>query len=47
VARFALDPGTYRIEVRYSDGTRRAREVVVASSSVKGVLDEQTPLMQE
>jgi hypothetical protein len=46
VARFALDPGTYRIEVRYSDGTRRAREVTVASTSVKGVLDDKTPLME-
>ncbi len=46
VARFALDPGNYRIEVRYSDGTRRAREVTVASTSVKGILDDKTPLME-
>jgi hypothetical protein len=45
-ARFALAPGTYRVEVTFSNGDRRAREVVVAAGTpVRGVLDEQTPRM--
>jgi hypothetical protein len=42
-ARFALQPGTYRVEVLFSTGERRAKELVVASSHLRGVLDEQTP----
>jgi hypothetical protein len=42
-ARFALAPGTYRIEVRFSNGDRRAKELVVAGTQVRAVLDEQTP----
>jgi hypothetical protein len=42
-ARFALAPGTYRVEVRYSNGERRARDVVVATTPVRGVLDEKVP----
>jgi hypothetical protein len=42
-ARFALAPGTYRVEVVYSNGDRRAKELVVAGTHVKGVLDDQTP----
>lgn len=42
-ARFALSPGTYRVEVRYSTGLVRAKEIIVASSHLKGVIDEQTP----
>ncbi len=47
LARFALAPGDYRIEVRYSDGSRRARQVTVATTPVRGVLDEKTPGVQE
>jgi hypothetical protein len=43
VARFALPPGTYRVEVRYSTGERRAKEIAVAATVFRGVLDEQTP----
>jgi FG-GAP-like repeat len=43
VARFALEPGTYRVEVLFSGGERRARELVVATNHVRGVLDEKTP----
>ncbi len=43
LARFALDPGTYRVEVRYSSGQVRGREITVAGSPVKGRIDEQTP----
>ncbi len=42
-ARFALEPGTYRVEVLFSNGDRRAKELVVAGAHVKGVIDEQTP----
>jgi hypothetical protein len=45
-ARFALAPGTYRVEVCFSNGDRRAREFVVAAGSpLRGVLDEQMPKM--
>ncbi|HWG47774.1 MAG TPA: VCBS repeat-containing protein [Gemmataceae bacterium] len=42
-ARFALQPGTYRVEVLYSSGERRAKEIVVATTHLRGVLDEKTP----
>jgi hypothetical protein len=45
-ARFALSPGKYRVEVRYSSGVRRARDIVVADAPLRGVIDEQTPLME-
>jgi hypothetical protein len=43
VAHFALAPGTYRVEVRYSSGVIRAKEVTVAGTPLRGVIDEQTP----
>jgi hypothetical protein len=46
-ARFALTPGTYRVELLLSNGERRAKEVVVAQTHVRGVLDEQTPKVEE
>jgi hypothetical protein len=46
LARFALPPGTYRVEVRYSSGERRAKDIVVAGTPVRDVLDEQTPKME-
>ncbi len=39
-ARFALKPGTYRVEVLYSTGVKRNREVVVANAPVKGIVEE-------
>jgi hypothetical protein len=42
-AHFALEPGTYRVEVRYSSGVRRAREITVASAPLRGIIDAQTP----
>ncbi len=46
-ARFALAPGTYRVELRLSNGERRAREIVAtAGSPLRGVLDEQTPKVE-
>jgi hypothetical protein len=44
-ARFALAPGQYRVEVRYTSGVRRMKEITVAGSPVGGVIDEQTPRM--
>src|SRR5262249_18728492 len=43
LARFALQPGTYQVEVRYSSGVRRAKEITVAGSPVPGGIDDQTP----
>jgi hypothetical protein len=40
---FALKPGTYRVEVRYSSGLVRAKEIVVASSPLRARIDDQTP----
>jgi hypothetical protein len=45
-AHFALAPGRYRVEVRYSSGVRRMKEITVAGSPVRGVIDEQTPKME-
>ncbi len=45
MAHFALPPGNYRVEVRYSTGVRRAKDIQVESSHLKGVVDEQTPKM--
>jgi hypothetical protein len=39
-ARFALPPGKYRVEVRFSSGEKRARELLVAGTHVNAVLDE-------
>jgi hypothetical protein len=46
VARFALSPGNYRVEVRYSSGIRRARDITVAAAPVRGVIDNQTPKVE-
>jgi len=45
-ARFALKPGTYKVEVLFSTGVKRMREVVVASSPVRDVIDDNTPQAQ-
>jgi hypothetical protein len=46
LARFALTPGSYRVEVRYSSGIRRAREISVAAAPVRGVIDGKTPKVE-
>jgi hypothetical protein len=46
IARFALQPGKYRIDFLSSGGERRAREIVVAGTHLLGVLDEQTPKVE-
>jgi hypothetical protein len=42
-AHFALKPGTYRVEVRYSSGIVRGKEIKVANSPWRGAIDDQTP----
>ena len=44
-AHFALQPGTYRVEVRYSSGLKRAKDINVAGSHLRAVIDDQTPLV--
>jgi hypothetical protein len=39
-ARFALAPGKYNVEVLFSSGEKRGRQIVVSSTHVRGVLDE-------
>jgi hypothetical protein len=39
-ARFALNPGKYRVELELSNGARRAKDIEVASTHLKAVLDE-------
>jgi hypothetical protein len=41
-ARFALDPGAFRVQVRYSSGLTRTQIVTVAGSPVRSRVDEQT-----
>jgi hypothetical protein len=43
LAHFALAPGTYRVEVRYSSGVRRAKEITVAGSHLRAAIDDETP----
>jgi hypothetical protein len=42
-ARFVVKPGDYKVEVRYSSGVRRVKEITVAGTTFRGVIDEQTP----
>ena len=39
--RFALKPGTYRVEVRYSTGVRRTRQIVVASTPLRSIINQE------
>jgi hypothetical protein len=45
-AHFALRPGKYLVEVRYSSGVKRRKEILVASAPLRGVIDEKTPQVQ-
>jgi hypothetical protein len=40
LAHFALAPGVYRVQVRYSSGLRRERQVTVGSVPVRSVIDD-------
>lgn len=39
-ARFALDPGNYKVEVRYSNGVKRTKEITVAQTPMRAVIEE-------
>jgi FG-GAP-like repeat/FG-GAP repeat len=45
-ARFALEPGAYRVLVRYTSGVTRVREITVAGSPVRSRIDEETPMLE-
>jgi hypothetical protein len=38
--RFALAPGNYKVEVRYSNGVTKTKDITVAQSPMRAVLDE-------
>jgi hypothetical protein len=40
-AHFALAPGKYRIEVRYSSGTTKVHDITVGAAAVRMVLGQQ------
>jgi hypothetical protein len=42
LARFTLEPGAYRVSVRYTSGVTRAQVVTVAGSPVRSLFDDQT-----
>lgn len=43
LARFAFEPGSYRLLVRYSSGLTRGQEITVASSPLRVRIDDNTP----
>lgn len=43
LARFAVQPGTYRVEVQYSSGIRRGKEIQVSASPFRDQIDARTP----
>lgn len=45
-ARFALAPGEYKVEVRYSSGVTRVKDITVSAAPVRGVIDDQTPVVK-
>jgi hypothetical protein len=45
-ARFALEPGSYRVEVRYSTGVVRARDITVTETPLRLLVDDQAPKVQ-
>jgi hypothetical protein len=42
LARFTLEPGAYRVEVRYSNGQVRRRDITVGDAPMRTVVDEKT-----
>jgi hypothetical protein len=46
-ARFALPPGKYRVEVRYTSGATRIKEVDVADKPIWEVIDDKTPIVKK
>jgi hypothetical protein len=46
-ARFALAPGKYRVEVQFSNGEKRGRDITVAvGTPLRDILDEATPKLE-
>jgi hypothetical protein len=45
-AHFALEPGKYIVEVRFSSGIKRQKEIRVAATPLRGVIDENTPKLE-
>jgi hypothetical protein len=43
--RFALPPGKYQIEVRYTSGVRRGQEITVGGSPLQQTINDQTPAL--
>jgi FG-GAP-like repeat len=41
-ARFTLEPGTYRVQVRYSTGVVRAKDITVGEAPLRSSIDEKT-----
>lgn len=41
-ARFTLEPGSYRVQVRYSTGVVRAKDITVGESPLRSLIDEKT-----
>ena len=37
---FKVKPGNYRVEVRYSNGVKRTKEITVAQTPMRAVIDE-------
>jgi hypothetical protein len=46
-ARFALKPGTYKVEVLYSTGIKRMKEIEIASTATRGVIDDSSPIQKD
>jgi hypothetical protein len=46
IARMALKPGTYKVEVHYSSGVRRVKEVKVADTNTRETLDDRLPKIE-
>ncbi len=42
LARFTLEPGTYRVQVRYSTGQVRGKDITVGDSPLRSLIDEKT-----
>jgi hypothetical protein len=45
-AHFALDPGTYYVEARYTNGVTRCKQIQVARAPVRSAIDDKTPLVE-
>jgi hypothetical protein len=39
-ARFTLGPGNYKVEVRYSSGVTRTKDITVAGTPLRAVIDD-------